>query len=135
MTAFQDVLARLRAAFAVTPDDAADVVRASARVPAGLSRRRFLRTALTATVVAATVDIDQLLWTPGERTIFLPYAEGGPWRDNFLLTDDMIVQEGLAILKKNLTFIATINRQYDEKFSYAGRIGDTVTLRIPRLYA
>jgi len=35
------------------------------------SRRQFLRT-LAAGLVASTVDVDRLLWVPGEKTIFIP---------------------------------------------------------------
>lgn len=36
-----------------------------------MNRRDFLRFML-GTAVAATVDVEKLLWVPGERTIFLP---------------------------------------------------------------
>ena len=38
-----------------------------------IDRRRFLRL-LAAGMVASTVDVDKLLWLPGQKTIFLPPA-------------------------------------------------------------
>lgn len=37
-----------------------------------LNRRDFLRALLSSTVVAATVDVEKLLWIPGEKKIFIP---------------------------------------------------------------
>ncbi len=39
-----------------------------------MKRRDFLRILLAAPI-AATVDVEKLLWIPGEKTIFLPSVE------------------------------------------------------------
>ena len=39
---------------------------------AQFSRRGFLQTLAAATAAVATYDPEQLLWTPGQKTIFLP---------------------------------------------------------------
>lgn len=119
------VLDRLRAA--VFPDpEAAAIIDAAERADTGMSRRSFLRAGLLATAVAATVDVEQLLWTPGERTILLPERHNG--FDPF--DEDWLGREALRILKRNLALTGKFNREYDHKFSKL-RIGDTVRVRLP----
>lgn len=112
--------------FGTAPETTA-IVEAAERVGSGFSRRQFLRGALAATAIAATVDVEQLLWTPGEKTIFLPESvelyEG-------LLTPDWVTREALRILQNNLKFASQFSRDYDEHF-----VGETVNVRIPRRYS
>lgn len=106
--------------------ETADVLDAAARVGSGFSRRQFLRTALVGAAVAATVDVEQLLWMPGEKTILLP--ELVPcWSDEQI---DWFTRHSLDIMNKNLAIAAKFNRQYDQKF----RVGDTLIVRIPRRF-
>lgn len=51
------------------------------------------------------------------------------------LTPDIITRRALLILHQNLTFIGSINRQYDESFANEGaKIGDTLRIRLPNEY-
>lgn len=98
--------------------------------PTDPSRRRFLRAALVGSALAATVDVEQLLWTPGEKTIFLPDADD-EWIPNYLVTDDWIVREGLRILENNLTILKSVNRAYDDRFLDARTVGEAVNIIVP----
>ena len=54
---------------------------------------------------------------------------------NTLLTIDMIGKEALRLAHEKLTFIGTINRQFDDSFgASSGKIGDTLRIRIPSQY-
>lgn len=54
---------------------------------------------------------------------------------NTLLTIDMITNEVLRLAHEKLTFIGTINRQYDSSFGESGgKIGDTLRIRTPTAY-
>ena len=54
---------------------------------------------------------------------------------NSLLTIDMIKKEALALAHEKLSFIGTINRQFDSSFgSASGKIGDTLRIRLPSQY-
>lgn len=54
---------------------------------------------------------------------------------NTLLTPDMITREALRILHQKLTFVGSINRQYDSSFAQSGaKIGDTLRIRLPNQY-
>jgi hypothetical protein len=96
-------------------------------VPAGLSRRAFLGLLTAATVGAATLDLDKLLWIPGTKTIFLP-----PTGEHGIVSVDWITRETLRLLKNNLQFAGNVNRLYDETPS--ARAGESVRLRIPRRF-
>lgn len=94
------------------------------------SRRSFLKAALLGTAIAATVDVDKLLWTPGERTIFLPYFDDTIRYNNFV-SWELLARDALAVLEKNLTIAKQVNRAYDRRFLNAKQIGETVNLVIP----
>lgn len=112
-----------------TAPETADILDAAAHVPRGMSRRTFLRGALAATAIAATVDVEQLLWTPGEKTLFLPTLEEVA-AYNGLLTADWISREALRILKKNLDLTSRFNREYVAPYDRRGsRRGDAVPIR------
>lgn len=54
---------------------------------------------------------------------------------NSLLTIDMITRESLRIAHESLSFIGTIDRQYDDSFGKQGaKIGSTLRVRKPNMY-
>ena len=54
---------------------------------------------------------------------------------NTLLTIDMITKEALRLAHEKVTFIGTINRQFDDSFgASSGKIGDTLRIRLPSQY-
>lgn len=96
-----------------------------------MDRRNFLARLLagaTGVAIASTVDVDRLLWVPGEKTIFIPETVLVPcdWSMGWL------TREALKILERNLQFFGHVNREYSERGPR--RIGDTVRLRLPQSY-
>jgi hypothetical protein len=147
----------------VFPDpEALDVLVAAERVP-DAGRRQFLKLALAGAAVAATVDIEQLLWTPG-KTFLLP-AE--PAWQTFTITHDCSGYEDwnslpispelltekyirpaaqhlaqsidadiareLARIEHEVTFLKRINREYDDRYPKLA-IGDTIEIRLPQRF-
>lgn len=54
---------------------------------------------------------------------------------NTIVTLDMIADRALAVAHEKLTFIGTVNRDYDEEFGKAGKkAGDTIRIRNPNKY-
>lgn len=54
---------------------------------------------------------------------------------NTILTPTAVTREALRILHQKLTFIGSINRQYDDSFAKEGaKIGDTLKIRLPNQY-
>jgi len=54
---------------------------------------------------------------------------------NSLLTPTAVTREALRILHQKLTFIGSINRQYDDSFAKTGaKIGDSLKIRLPNQY-
>ncbi len=54
---------------------------------------------------------------------------------NTLLTPTAVTREALRILHQKLTFIGSINRQYDDSFAKEGaKIGDSLKIRLPNQY-
>lgn len=54
---------------------------------------------------------------------------------NTIINSSIITRETLRILKNNLSFLAHVNRQYDDKFGQAGaKIGDTLNIRLPNTF-
>src|ERR1041384_5007677 len=54
---------------------------------------------------------------------------------NTLLTPTAVTREALRVLHQKLTFIGSINRQYDDSFAKEGaKIGDTLKIRLPNQY-
>ncbi len=104
----------------------------------GMDRRSFLRTALLGTVAVATVDVEQLLWTP-KAQIVVPdlTVVSGPAAFtleqaldrsvdhgfNGFITPDWVTREALRMLNDQLSFTKKICREYV-------RFGDSV--RIPK---
>lgn len=54
---------------------------------------------------------------------------------NSLLTPTAVTRKALMILHQKLTFIGSINRQYDDSFAQTGaKIGDSLKIRLPNEY-
>lgn len=54
---------------------------------------------------------------------------------NTILTPTAVTRKALAILHQKLTFIGSINREYDDSFARSGaKIGDTLKIRTPNQY-
>lgn len=108
-----------------------------------MDRRRFLAwlggTAAGAVAVSTGVlDVDKLLWVPGEKTIFLPepvelFAEPVElFYGNQLIPIDVFTREVLAIFEKNLLVTQSINREYPTSWPRNGRrVGDVLKVRLP----
>lgn len=129
MTWWRDLLTYLRPDAGIRPfqPDVAHILDAAERVPTGLSRRHFLRTALIGTAAVATVDLEQLLWLPGEKTFFLPAVPTVEELNTFL-SADWIAKESLRILQQQLQLSKHVFRHYPDE---AVRLGDTVNIRLP----
>jgi hypothetical protein len=104
-----------------------------------MDRRGFFRALGGAAAgVAAAIALPELeLWTPS-RTYFLPPAVG--WGGNRLWTMNMITQEALAILHKELAFASAINRFYSDAFIEGSQWspdqrGTMINIRRPPRYA
>lgn len=119
-----------------------DVAREGRAIRHGMDRRRFLLTALAGTVVAATVDLDQVLWTPTPQ-IVVPDLTGVDWGagDDFsavnhwvetdrhtFVTPDWITQEALRLLKHELQFSKMLSRSYEME---GARVGTVLNIRTP----
>jgi hypothetical protein len=106
-------------------------VRAALPQASGLSRRQFLERVVAGAAgaaVASTLDYEQLLWLPSDRTVFLP----SEWVENTFVTLDWVTREALQMLKNKLSLTSSFNRQYCDYFGdYGARIGDTVQLPLP----
>lgn len=94
----------------LTPGD-----RRGAAQRAGWRRRDFLRAALLGTAAAATLDVEQLLWTPDEKTIVLPETIKIPSFDD-------VVHIG-------------VDRGYDEQTGISMRFIKKYTIRADRFPA
>lgn len=110
---------------------------------AGMDRRAFLRLAgqgALGAVVASTVDVEQLLWTPGEKTILIPdlteqwdVKHLDPWRPhrNTFVSIDWLVQEHLRQLERSLAFAKVVNREYDRVYPRSGaKVGDRIRVAV-----
>lgn len=120
-----------------------------------MDRRTFLRR-LGIGIAVQTVsslgpdglDLDRLLWVPGEKTIFLPstskvltYDDTGAdvlsdpprvYGANNFLTIEAITRETLRVLENNLKFTSAINRAYDMQF--ATKAGSKIVMPVPVRY-
>lgn len=116
-----------------------------------MNRRRFLSW-LTGTAagvaLAPSLDVEKLLWTPGEKSIFLPLpapptVQQIDWYYNCSLLspdaisesaramaariDELILREYLAICQKSVGLAARVNRDYERHWH-----GDAVKIRLPQ---
>lgn len=54
---------------------------------------------------------------------------------NTILTPTAVTREALRVLHQKLTFVGSINRQYDDSFAKSGaKIGDSLKIRLPNEY-
>ena len=54
---------------------------------------------------------------------------------NTLITPQVVTRSALRLLHEQLTFVRTINRQYDGRFAVKGaKIGDALDIRLPSRY-
>lgn len=84
-----------------------------------MDRRNFLRrfvAGLAGTAALATIDVEQLLWMPGARTIFLPSELPEPiylaGHLNTFITSEWLTREIVRHFKANLTLAAHVEREY-----------------------
>lgn len=106
-----------------------------------MDRRGFLRGILAAGMAPAFVRIGSLMPVKGvivpttEEVLAITGAtvKGG----NTLLTLDMITREALRLAHEKMTFIGTINKQYEHQFNEFNKSkkGDTIIVRRPVAYA
>lgn len=99
----------------------AEIVETASTIRHGVDRRTFLRGALLGTVAAATLDVEQLLWTP-KAQIVVPgpvtlateeqvtetlanlFDAQEQRRVTGMVTPQWVTQEALRLLKNRLTF-------------------------------
>lgn len=99
------------------PDEPLVDPRASA-----MSRRRFLGivgSTAAAVALAPHVDLERLVWTPGQTIVVPDLSEVAEFGGNQLLTVDWITNETLRIMQQNLSMASFINREYDAKTQQA----------------
>lgn len=110
-----------------------------------MNRRGFLRV-LGLGAAAIAVDPEQLLWTPGQKTFFLPSLVTPPRaldlatlddaiaivarRGNQLVTPEWITREALQVLRKQLTVMQRIDRDW----SGSPAVGFTVEMKLPKRF-
>ncbi len=93
-----------------------------------MDRRRFLAWlggTAAGVAIAPTLDLDRLLWVPGEKTIFLPALQP--------INLDEFAREWLKLVENNLAFTRYINRHYEDRF--VREVGETVRVRLPVRFA
>lgn len=113
----------------------------------GLSRRAFLTGVGTTAIAALVVDPEQFLWTPGEKTFFLPpvvktatIEDIAAFGQDFAaeqyaaaITPEWVTREALKILEQELDLgkrmLVRLNRPYD-----CAKIGETVLIRFPQRF-
>ena len=98
------------------PDAVVDaVVRESSHRDGTLNRRAFLRLAgagAAGLVVAPSIDLDALLWTP-RATILAPTIEEAVlFGGNTFITPEWVSREALRMLTNQLKFTTYVHRQY-----------------------
>ena len=95
-----------------------------------MHRRRFLRLltgSAAGIVLAPALDLDRLLWVPGERTIFLPC------QPDLLVCEPWLEREALRILENKLRFTWRIIRDWNEPVvghTFALRVGQSIQLDV-----
>lgn len=93
-----------------------------------MNRRGFLKLlgyGAAGAVAAQELDLDRLLWVPGEKTIFLPAFEPHTFDPC-----DWMTRESLRILKERLQFAKSINREYEPPL----HVGETVRIHLPQRF-
>ena len=94
-----------------------------------IDRRAFLRALGFGTVAAAAaatsvLDLERLLWIPGERVIVLPSV------GNTLITPTWMSKELMRTFVNDLKFASFVSREYDQ----IPVIGSRVTVSLPRRF-
>lgn len=101
-----------------------------------ISRRGFLQAlvaAAPAVALAPTLDLERLLWVPGEKTIFVPSLE--QIGEHTLVCPEWVMHEVMQRLIDSLKFNTEIHRSYDREFRLTGaRVGYDVNARLPIRY-
>ena len=97
-----------------------------------VNRRGFLKLLGFGTVSAAAastglIDVERLLWVPGERTIFVPERI----YFNEYLPPHWMEKEALRILENQLEVTRLINRDYSRFDQIGLKVGDTLHVRLP----
>jgi hypothetical protein len=87
-----------------------------------MNRRGFLG-ALAGAIAGASLDPEQLLWTPGRKLISIPSIVEPPW-----ICPNLLTKETLKAMERSFVFHPTA-------FLVRGpRIGDTVNVRVPQRF-
>ena len=94
-----------------------------------LARRSFLLGGLALLAAPAIVRAGSLMPIRGELLTLDVWAQR-----NSLLTIDMITREAVRLWTNSNEFLRIIDREYDEQFRLAPRIGSQLLIRLPRDY-
>lgn len=94
-----------------------------------MDRRGFLKRLGFGTVAAAAaanglLDVERLLWVPGEKTIILPPTV----YENVWATADWVTMESLKILSNQLAISAYFNADYDPRFRQRLRVSSSPSI-------
>lgn len=94
---------------------------------APIDRRAFLRrlgfgSVAVAAVATGLVDVEKLLWVPGEKTIIIPALEAVETFGNTFITPQWVTREALRILENNLVFASGVTRFYDDDYKSGSSI-------------
>lgn len=114
---------------AVLPDETVENISASlgAGPATHVSRRAFLQVlgaGVAGAALAPTLDVEQLLWQPGEKTFFLP--------DGYtLISPDWVTREALGLLTNHVKFTGHVRRSYDDQYATIGR---NINARLPQRF-
>jgi hypothetical protein len=115
-----------------------------------MHRRRFLQLlGLAGAAVAVdpglVLDPDRALWVPGQKTIVdlgarrveayalpdIDAAIGAVRGRNTFLTAHLIAQEAIKVFERSLEMMKLVNREYDQMFVDATKVGRTLNVRTP----
>lgn len=110
----------------------------------GMDRRSFLKTALLGSVAAATLDVEQLLWTPKTqivvpdmRTVSLGISDWVETNREILgaerfVTPEWMTREALRLLEHELAFTRILTNPYP--YDGVGCVGDVVKIPKPQRF-
>lgn len=98
-----------------------------------MDRRSFLARLGFGTVAAAAaatgvLDIERLLWVPGEKTIFIPTVEAVTFAET-----DWFAMEWLRVMKNQLEVSRCFNREHSTIMD--AHFIPTIRVPLPRRYA
>jgi hypothetical protein len=92
-----------------------------------IDRRSFLRRVFSAVAAGAVLDVDQLLWVLGAKTIWLPPVV--PVQPYALISPAWLTREVLELLKMQLAFIEQTDRLYEARRRFEADA--VVSVRMP----